>query len=680
MPDWSYRPVFRPILFRLPPEPARDLTLSAMGTLARLPLGPQVIDFLGHMAPPSALGRSVCGITFPGPVGLGAGLDVGAVALSALARFGFGYLEAGPVTLAPVRPAGHDRSPIERCTVEGTIRYSDLPVNDGLAVLAGRLARMGPLPVPLGIRLAHRPGAGAAEAAAERRQLVEGLARFAAFFTLDTRGGADDSWTPAEWSEHLAVVLAALRDRSPSAPLLLCLAPDLDEQTADRRSEEAVELGLGGVVVAGGIAAPPAGRLVGPPTREQSRQMVRAIHDRWGDRLAIVGSGGVHQPEDALALLEAGAALVQLHSGLVYAGPGLPKRINEAVAYFGAADVTARVEPDASREGVEATRSRIGAGWAWAALLGVGMILGGLLAWIVAATRVVLPYDEAFVGLSRAELAAVNGRLLSFMAHDRITLAGTMVSIGTLYTGLALCGLRRGLHWAGKALLLSGVAGFASFFLFLGFGYFDPLHALVTLVLFPFFLLSLRDRPMRGRQDQGAPAVAEAVGAMPNLRNDRRWLLGVWGQLLFVIIGAGLTIAGCTLALIGISSVFVPEDLAFLRTTAAELGAANARLVPLIAHDRAGLGGALVSNGVAVLLSALWGYRQGARWLWWTLLIAGGAGFVAALGTHAAVGYVDTWHLSPAYLAVLLYLLGLVLSRPFLCRADPLPQGPPANR
>src|ERR687885_230136 len=104
----------------------------------------------------------------------------------------------------------------------------------------------------------------------------------------------------------------------------------------------------------------------------------------------------------------------------------------------------------------------------WIGLLGAGMVLGGVLAWMVATTRVMLHYDEAFLGLGRADVAALNGRLLAFMAHDRVTLAGTMISIGVLYEQLAVHAIRRGERWAWATLLISGAVGFASFFLYLG--------------------------------------------------------------------------------------------------------------------------------------------------------------------------------------------------------------------
>jgi len=127
-PDWSYQPLFRPILFRLPAEAARDLALGAIGRLADLPLGAVVIRFLGHMEPPPPRQRNACGLVFPGPVGLAAGLDAHTVGLKALAQFGFGFLEVGPVTLEPVCSVER----IERCRGQSTIWYSDAPVNDGL--------------------------------------------------------------------------------------------------------------------------------------------------------------------------------------------------------------------------------------------------------------------------------------------------------------------------------------------------------------------------------------------------------------------------------------------------------------------------------------------------------------------------------------------------------------------
>jgi hypothetical protein len=294
--------------------------------------------------------------------------------------------------------------------------------------------------------------------------------------------------------------------------------------------------------------------------------------------------------------------------------------------------------------------------WFWTTLLGAGMLFGSLLALGITATRIVLPYDEAFTGLTREQLAAINPRLLSFMAHDRVTLAGTMVAIGVLYLALSVFGVRRGWHWAQQTVFISAFTGFASFFLFLGFGYLDPFHAFVTAVLLQLLLLAVHCR-------LGSSSPPAAV----LLREDSAWRRGQWGQLLLILHAGALLAAGVAISAIGVTTVFVHEDLDFMQTTAEALVSAHPRLVPLIAHDQATFGGMLLSAGWAFLLPALWGFRTGTAWLWWAFLIAGLSAYAAAIGVHYAVGYTDLGHLIPAFAGLGLFLLGLGLSYSFLC-------------
>jgi hypothetical protein len=293
--------------------------------------------------------------------------------------------------------------------------------------------------------------------------------------------------------------------------------------------------------------------------------------------------------------------------------------------------------------------------------MGLGILLAGILAWFVAATRVILPYDESFLGLTRDQLAATNNRLLDFMTHDRITFAGAMIALGIVYVQYATQAMRRGAVWAWRAIFASASLGFLGFFLFLGFGYLDPLHAATTAPLFVCFLLGVARRP---------PIVATPT-AIPDLRNDRRWRLGLWGQLLFVAIGFGFFVGGVTIALVGITSLFVPTDLTFMHTTPDTLSQANPHLIPLLAHDRASFGGTLVAVGIAWMLGGMWGFRRGARWLWWTFFASGLPGFLTAIGIHLAVGYTNVEHLAPVYLAMTLFALALALSYPYLCDTAP---------
>ncbi len=644
MPDWFYRTVSRPILFRLPPVRARSLALGVIGRLARLPLGPAVIDFLGHMRADPRLRQSVMGIDFPSAIGLGPWLDARASALPALARFGVGFIEVGPITVA----GGGGAKPIARRVEQEAIWLPDPPESLSVARVRPRLLEATRLGQPIFARLGATPDRSPEQITDDCRSVVRELAPLVEVFTLDTlRRAVRDAWSPEEWTHQVRSVVAVAQQAPPVRPVLVCVPTDAIADKVDPLLDAAHAAGASGFLVDGSIAAAPAGRLIGLPARAVALTLVKHLRLRFGPEVAIVGAGGVHEPMDALALRAHGADLVQVDSGLVYTGPGLPKRINE-VLLFERARINPRTEP--SERAADMT-------WLWTTLMGTGMLLGSLLALVIAATRVVLPYDEAFVGMSRAELDAVNPRLLAFMAHDRVSLAGTMVAIGILYLGLSLWGVRRGLHWARQAIYYSAFTGFASFFLFLGFGYLDTFHAFVTAALLQFLLLAVHCR-----LGTYTPTVR------PALRGDAAWRRMLWGQLALIVHGVGLLGAGAVISCIGVSGVFVPEDLAFMQTTAAALQSANPRLVPLVAHDRATFGGMLLAAGWVFLLPALWDMREGSAWLWWTMLGAGLTAYAAAIGVHFAVGYVDFHHLLPACSGLAVFLAGMVLSREFVCR------------
>jgi len=112
--------------------------------------------------------------------------------------------------------------------------------------------------------------------------------------------------------------------------------------------------------------------------------------------------------------------------------------------------------------------------------------------------------------------------------------------------------------------------------------------------------------------------------------------------------------AGATILIVGMTSVFVPQDLAFMRMTPADLQSVSPRLVPVIAHDRAGFGGGLFATGIILLFLA----RQApmTKSLVQIVTLMGIAGFGAAIGVHPAIGYTDPVHLAPAYLGCLLFI------------------------
>lgn len=668
MPDWFYRTVSQTMLFRLPAKTARDFVFSMLGTLARLPLGPQLIDFLGHMRADPRLQVDWRGIAFPTAVGIGSYLDPSGKAIAALSRFGVGFVEVGPI----VAGDSTERTTIavERDISGRTIVFPQ-PPQVSLEVVAAKLAAAPWLGVPRIARLGAMT-ADVGEATESCCRVVERLGSGEVqLFSLATFDIAANAHWPVEaWGKHVSDVCRTALSLSPSCPALLCVCPNalVDPARAARGTElinTAFAHGVHGVIL-DGASATKRGLEVGPAAFHNAIGLTRSMRRCLGPELLLIAAGGIEDPRQADELLAAGANLVQIDAGLVFSGPGLSKRINDSLLYratkASASATTIRTTSGSStpmfgpKTIATAPRARIVEySWFWTALLGAAMFFGGLLTLAIAATRIVLPYDEAFVGLTREEMCGVNPQLLPFMAHDRVTLAGVMLATGVMYVGLSLYGIRHGLHWAHKSVIVSALVGFASFFLFLGFGYLEPLHAFVASVLLQFLLLGIV-----AKLAVFTPQQAPVVDA------DFIWRRGLWGQLLLIIHATLFIVAGVTISFIGVTRVFVEEDLNFLQTTTDELQAASPRMLPLVAHDRATLGGMLLSTGVAFLLPALWGFGRRSSWLWWSLLVAGLSAYLPAIGVHYAVGYNDLNHLIPAYSGLAIFLVGIALSRAYL--------------
>ena len=278
----------------------------------------------------------------------------------------------------------------------------------------------------------------------------------------------------------------------------------------------------------------------------------------------------------------------------------------------------------------------------------LALVASGVVAAFLGLTRAMLPHDVAWLGLAADELAALaDGRVLDFMVHDRVAFGGALVGVGVLHLWLVVFGWHEGV-WAWIALAASAGAGFVSFLAFLGYGYLDTWHAGATVGVLPLYagglLRTLPRWPAAPTADHPRPPGA--------WRRRLPLLLATSG-----LVGGGLAVLG-----VGATVVFVPQDLVFLDRTASELAAVSDRLIPLIAHDRASFGGAVLATGVAAFPIALLG--RPSRHRTEALALAGLAGFGGAIGIHVLVGYLDAVHLGPAVVGALLFGSGLAVDRP----------------
>ncbi|UOQ48795.1 dihydroorotate dehydrogenase [Gracilibacillus caseinilyticus] len=592
MPDWSYHTIFKPILHRLSSYKSREFIHRGMSLVASVPFGSHFINFLGRHESSPALSQQLDGITFANPVGLSGKIDPLLTGTKAFTHLGFGLLEIGPITLAQKDSAHSPSVDTENQSIEFPSEQGSI----GLQATVNKLKSV-KTTQPIFLRLAGTDR--------EVEKLILTLDPYADGFIIDNK---------EESLIHLT-----------SKPIYCAISSEqeLEESIFELHS------GFSGILVC-----------FDENKVDDYISKIKNIK-HCGYSKTIITSGGITEPQHALDVIEAGANLVLLAGDYVFSGPGLTKRINEAML---------------SKEELPTEQQK---GWRAYWLFGLFICIGGLLALLFSVTWIILPYDEAFLGVKKIEIFQFNKRIMLFMAHDRMTLAGTMISGGIIYMNLAKHGIRHGMKWAKQATDAAAILGFLGIFSFIGFGYFDWLHLLFWLVLLPFY--------MRGffstRGISGTPT-------SNNRRNHRIWKRSVWGQFLFVILGFSFILGGIVISLYGVTSVFVPTDLLYICMSPEQLQSFNDRLIPVIAHDRAGFGSALLSVGLLVLMLSLWGFHQGNKWMWWTYLVGGLPAFITAISIHIAIGYTTFIHLLPAYFAILLYTGGLVTTYSFFHKGN----------
>lgn len=332
----------RPALYRLhgdDPERVHERTVRALGTLSVAP-----------RAARSALRRltaadeqvTVFGVRFPGRVGLAAGMDKDGRALHAWPALGFGFVEIGTVT-RHAQP-GNPRPRLFALPASDAVINRMGFNNAGADALAARLERHGRPEVPLGISIGKSKVTPLEDAVTDYRTSLQALRPYADYVAINVSSPNTPGLRTLQDRDSLAEILAALRDAAPRTPLLVKVAPDLTDDALGELLQVCVDYGVAGVIATNttlrrdGLApadtatATETGGLSGRPLTRRAREVVRFVHRQTGGALPIIGVGGIGGPADAEAMLDAGAALVQVYTAFALHGPGLVRRINRTLA------------------------------------------------------------------------------------------------------------------------------------------------------------------------------------------------------------------------------------------------------------------------------------------------------------------------------------------------------------
>jgi len=318
MPPALYRAVFRPILFSLDAETAHHLILSMLSMMPPLPVP----------SDPPELRATLWGLDFPNPIGLAAGMDKDAIATLAWQSLGFGFVELGTITPQP--QTGNPKPRVFRIPASNAlINRLGFP-SEGMDAVAPRIekARRGGMRMRIALNFGPNKDTPAEKVAADYAALMTRIGALADFIVINVSSPNTPGLRNWQSPERIRELFGAIERR---APILLKIAPDLDDAMLDSISDTAMALRLDGMVVCNttfkreevGITSTEVGGLSGQPLCELARDRIARVYGRTGGKLPIVGVGGIASAAEALGHIKAGASLVELYTGLIYEGPGL---------------------------------------------------------------------------------------------------------------------------------------------------------------------------------------------------------------------------------------------------------------------------------------------------------------------------------------------------------------------
>ncbi|MBX3692590.1 quinone-dependent dihydroorotate dehydrogenase [Dokdonella sp.] len=324
--------IARNLLFRLDAERAHGLALRALDVAAASGLG-------GLLARrPAALPTRAFGIEFTNPVGLAAGLDKNAEHVDALAALGFGFIEVGTTT--PRAQPGNPRPRLfrlpEHAAIINRLGFNNAGV-DALLANAERTRWSG----VLGINIGKNKDTPNERAVDDYLFCLERVYARAGYVTVNISSPNTQGLRDLQGEDALRRLLGELCDarerlagrHGARKPILLKIAPDLDDSELDAIAEVLAASAIDGLIctnttieraaIAGARHADESGGLSGRPVFAKSTNVLAGMRRRLGTRLPLVGVGGILGGNDAAAKIDAGANLVQVYTGLVYRGPGL---------------------------------------------------------------------------------------------------------------------------------------------------------------------------------------------------------------------------------------------------------------------------------------------------------------------------------------------------------------------
>ena len=335
-----YKHLIRPILFRFNPETAHNLTFSALSFLRHVPFASSIMRAFYKKESPS-LEKEVFGLKFPNPVGLAGGLDKNGEFYNDMANFGFGFVEIGSLT--PLPQDGNAKPRCFRVPQDKAIINRFGINNKGVKNAVEHLKKERPN-VIVAANISKNSTSINEDAAKDYESAFALLYDFVDMFVVNVSCPNVVGLTSLQDISFLSEIVDRLLNLrmyyDNYRPILLKVSPDLSKEQLDDIVDYCLRSGIDGIVAGNTTRSRDGltisqeeiekignGGMSGAPVHKKNLELVRYIHSKTEGKLPIIGVGGIMNEENAKAMIDAGASLVEIYSGFVYEGPALIKRI-----------------------------------------------------------------------------------------------------------------------------------------------------------------------------------------------------------------------------------------------------------------------------------------------------------------------------------------------------------------
>lgn len=335
-----YKHFLKPILFRFNPETAHNLLFSGLAFLRHVPFARSIVRAVYKRESPDTA-KEVFGIKFPNPVGLAGGLDKNGEFYNDMANFGFGFVEIGSLT-----PQPQDGNPKPRCfrVPQDKAIINRFGINNkGVRNAVEHLKKVRP-EVIVAANISKNTTSINEDAAKDYESAFALLYDFVDMFVVNVSCPNVVGLTSLQDISFLSEIVDKLLDLrmyyDEYRPILLKVSPDLAKEQLDDIIDYCLRSGIDGLVAGNTTRSRDGltisqekiekignGGMSGAPVHKKNLALVKYIHDKTEGKLPIIGVGGIMSGEDAKAMIDAGASLVEIYSGFIYEGPALIKRI-----------------------------------------------------------------------------------------------------------------------------------------------------------------------------------------------------------------------------------------------------------------------------------------------------------------------------------------------------------------